>query len=115
MIIIIIIIIIISAGLCDGPGLCLSLAVVLGLSGCLRSQTEVKLLAAPQLCAPNMSGSAAQKRKKKGATEALCSALCHRRGSQGRLIDLLQSFHSLSNYMELLVYYRLSEEPSRIH
>lgn len=44
------------------------------------------------------------------ATESLCfvSPLQH----TGRQIDLLQSFHSSSNYMKLLVYYRLSEYPA---
>lgn len=75
-----------------------------GATGSLRSQTEVKLFAAPQLWAQTCWD--LQK-----ATESLCfvSLLQH----TCRRIDLLQSFHRLSNYMKLLVYYRLSEYPAR--
>lgn len=73
---------------------------VCGATGSPRFQTEVKLFAALR---PNVLGSAE-------ATEPLCfvSPLQH----TGRQIDLLQSFHSSSNYMKLLVYYRLSEYPA---
>lgn len=69
-----------------------------GATGSLRSQTEVKLFCSPAALSPNVLGSA-----KKGHR---VSALCHCCSTQ---TDLLQSFHSLSNYMKLLVYYRLSE------
>lgn len=79
-----------------------------GATGSPRSQTEVKLFCSPAPLRHNMLGSA--KKKKKGHRGSLLCVTAAARGQTHR--DLLRSYHSSSNYMKLLVYYRLYEHPA---